>query len=102
MDLLAPLMSRHDWTTVDLVWRQSPLVFHARNPFPPGGVYEDPATGAAAAAFGGYLREQSLVTTPATVTVYQGDDMGRPSVLTVSIPPSGGIDVTGAAVVLAI
>ena len=32
-------------------------VFHARNPFPPGGVVEDPATGAAAAAFGGYLRE---------------------------------------------
>ncbi|WP_080647086.1 PhzF family phenazine biosynthesis protein [Salinispora arenicola] len=25
-------------------------------PFPPGGVVEDPATGAAAAALGGYLR----------------------------------------------
>ena len=36
-------------------------VFHARNPFPPGGVVEDPATGAAAAAFGGYLRELGLV-----------------------------------------
>ena len=55
---------RHDWTTVDLVWRESATVFHARNPFPPGGVYEDPATGAAAAAFGGYLRELGLVDGP--------------------------------------
>lgn len=64
---------------------------------------EDPATGAAAAAFGGYLRELGLVTPPATVTVHQGRDMGRPSVLTVGIPagPRTGIAVTGAAVALA-
>jgi predicted PhzF superfamily epimerase YddE/YHI9 len=68
-----------DWTTIDLIWRESAHVFHARNPFPPGGVVEDPATGAAAAAFGGYLRELGLVTPPATVTVHQGQDLGRPS-----------------------
>ncbi|MEV4624807.1 PhzF family phenazine biosynthesis isomerase [Micromonospora sp. NPDC049523] len=99
---LAALMARHDWTTVDLVWRESAEIFHARNPFPPGGVFEDPATGAAAAAFGGYLRELGLVTVPAMVTVYQGADLGRPSVLTVGIPaaPTSGIAVTGTAVPL--
>ena len=95
-------MAARDWTTVDLVWRESPTVVHARNPFPPGGVVEDPATGAAAAAFGGYLRELGLVDPPATVTIHQGADMGRPGVLTVDIPaePGTGISVTGTAVAL--
>ncbi|GGX49724.1 PhzF family phenazine biosynthesis protein [Streptomyces chartreusis] len=100
MEPLAALMAREDWTTVDLLWRESPTVFHARNPFPPGGVVEDPATGAAAAAFGGYLRELELVATPATVTIHQGVDMGRPSTITVTVPaePGTGIGVTGTAV----
>ncbi|HEX6499790.1 MAG TPA: PhzF family phenazine biosynthesis isomerase [Micromonosporaceae bacterium] len=100
MTALGELMARRDWTTVDLVWREAPRVFHARNPFPPGGVVEDPATGAAAAAFGGYLRELELVAAPATITVYQGYDLGRPSLLTVSIPAGAntGIAVTGTAV----
>ena len=34
-------------------WRESQYLFHSRNPFPVGGVVEDPATGAAAAALGG-------------------------------------------------
>ncbi|MFJ7075655.1 PhzF family phenazine biosynthesis protein [Streptomyces sp. NPDC098781] len=100
MGALAALMAREDWTTVDLLWRESPTVFHARNPFPPGGVVEDPATGAAAAAFGGYLRELELVATPATLTIHQGVDMGRPSTITVTVPaePDTGIGVTGTAV----
>ncbi len=99
---LTDLTSRHDWTTVLLVYRESATVFHARNPFPRGGVVEDPATGAAAAALGGYLRELGLVTPPARVTVRQGEDMGRPSLLTVDIPdsPGTGIAVTGAAIAL--
>ena len=54
---------RRGWTTVHLVQRADPdrLDFHARDPFPVGGVVEDPATGAAAAAFGGYLRALGLV-----------------------------------------
>ncbi|MGP4104008.1 PhzF family phenazine biosynthesis protein [Nonomuraea sp. KM90] len=102
MPVLAEVMRRNDWATVDLVWRESPEVFHARNPFPPGGVVEDPATGAAAAALGGYLRELGLVEVPGTVTVHQGHDMGRPSTITVSIPesPDSGISVTGTAVPL--
>ena len=99
-DALAAVMAARDWWTVDLIWRESATVFHARNPFPPGGIIEDPATGAAAAAFGGYLRELRLVDTPATITIHQGVDMGRPSLLTVDIPaePGTGIAVTGAAV----
>lgn len=100
MAALADLMAREDWTTVDLVRRESATVFHARNPFPPGGVVEDPATGAAAAAFGGYLRELELVATPATLTIHQGADMGRPSTITVTVPAEAGtgIGVTGPAV----
>jgi PhzF family phenazine biosynthesis protein len=100
MAALGGLMRRRDWTTVDLVWRESAAVFHARNPFPPGGVVEDPATGAAAAAFGGYLGELGLVDRPAVLTVHQGEDMGRPSLLTVGVPadPAAGVSVRGAAV----
>jgi PhzF family phenazine biosynthesis protein len=97
---LGGLMAERDWTTVQLVWRESVDVFHARNPFPPGGVVEDPATGAGAAALGGYLRDLGLVAPPAVVTVHQGHDMGRPSLLTVTVPaePGSGIGVTGTAV----
>jgi PhzF family phenazine biosynthesis protein len=91
-------MSSADWTTIQLVWRENETTFHARDPFPPGGVVEDPATGAAAAAFGGYLRELGLIQVPATVTIHQGDDMGRPGILTVGIPAEGGINVSGPAV----
>jgi PhzF family phenazine biosynthesis protein len=52
-DGLKALMLHLELTTVDLVWRESEHEFHARDPFPIGGVVEDPATGAAAAAFGG-------------------------------------------------
>ncbi len=92
-------MAAREWTTLQLVWRESELRFHSRNPFPPGGVVEDPATGAAAAAFGAYLRELGAVTPPVTVTLHQGDDMGRPGVLSVGIASDRpGIDVTGTAV----
>ncbi|SEC28197.1 phenazine biosynthesis protein PhzF family [Streptomyces sp. 2131.1] len=100
MEALGALMARRDWATIALVHRESDTVFHARNPFPPGGVVEDPATGAAAAALGGYLRDLGLVDTPAVLTVHQGVDMGRPSLLTVGVPAdaSSGIEVTGTAV----
>ncbi|WP_030758162.1 PhzF family phenazine biosynthesis protein [Streptomyces griseus] len=100
MPALGDLMARRDWATVALVHRESDTVFHARNPFPPGGVVEDPATGAAAAALGGYLRDLGLVETPAVLTVHQGVDMGRPSLLTVGVPADGssGIRVTGTAI----
>jgi PhzF family phenazine biosynthesis protein len=95
---LKTIMLQDGLTTVQLVWRESMEVFHSRNPFPVGGVVEDPATGAAAAALGGYLRAAGLIPVPATITIRQGEDMGRPSRLTVEIPVQGGIVVTGTAV----
>jgi PhzF family phenazine biosynthesis protein len=85
-------------TTLQLIWRENLAQFHARNPFPVGGVVEDPATGAAAAALGGYLRAARLIEVPATIIIRQGEAMGRPSLLTVDIPATGGIVVSGTAV----
>ncbi len=56
-------------------------MFYVRHRFPVGGVVEDPATGAAAAAFGHYLRDVRLIEPPVTLTLHQGVDMGRPSLL---------------------
>jgi PhzF family phenazine biosynthesis protein len=97
-DTLKKIMLRDNLTTLQLVWRDRDTLFHARNPFPVGGVVEDPATGSAAAALGGYLRAANLIKTPAKITIYQGESISRPSQLTVEIPPSGGIIVSGNAV----
>ena len=95
---LKALMLRENLTTLQLVWRAQEDLFHSRNPFPVGGVVEDPATGAAAAALGGYLRDVGLIAPPATFVIRQGEAMGRPSLLTVDVPAMGGIVVTGSAV----
>ncbi|GAB3348857.1 PhzF family phenazine biosynthesis protein [Lysobacter tyrosinilyticus] len=97
-DALLQFCHRHDLQGGIVVWRESPEVYHARGPFPVGGVIEDPATGAAAAAFGAYLRELELVSVPSTIVIHQGVDMGRPSLLTVDIGVRGGIRVSGQAV----
>jgi len=97
-DRLKAVMLRNDLTTLQLVWQQEETLFRSRNPFPVGGIVEDPATGAAAAALGGYLREAELIEAPATITVFQGEEMGRPSLITVDIPKEGGIIVSGTAV----
>ncbi|MEU8842900.1 PhzF family phenazine biosynthesis isomerase [Streptomyces roseus] len=82
---LEALMRRLDLTTVQLVHRAGPAEFDVRDPFPVGGVVEDAATGAAAAAFGAYARELGLVPVAAVLTLRQGEDMGRPGVLTVEL-----------------
>lgn len=98
-DALKSVMTRNGLTTVNLFWRESDERFHSRNPFPIGGVVEDPATGAAAAAFGGYLRV--LGTDSSEFTIIQGVDMGRPSTLKVSIAsPDGRTRVSGGAVAM--
>ncbi|MHC5701236.1 PhzF family phenazine biosynthesis isomerase [Streptomyces tirandamycinicus] len=82
-DALAEVMHRHGWTTLQLVWREAAGLFHARDPFPVGGVVEDPATGAAAAALGGYLRALGALPPSGAFTIRQGEDLGRPSLLRV-------------------
>jgi PhzF family phenazine biosynthesis protein len=101
-DRLLALMGARSWTTVQAVWREEPTVFHARDPFPVGGVVEDPATGAAAAALGAYLVDVGAVHPPEVLTVHQGADMGRPSLLKVELLPGDPrVHVTGSAVPLA-
>jgi PhzF family phenazine biosynthesis protein len=97
---LTSLMAENGWAaTVAVVARIADAEFEARNPFPPGGVREDPATGSAAAALGGYLRALGLVVPPARIIVRQGRHVGRPGLLTVDIPAGdGGIAVSGRAV----
>ncbi len=98
-DDLKALMLEHDLTTLQLIWREAAVRFHARDPFPVGGVVEDPATGAAAAALGAYLRARGEIVAPASFEIIQGVEMGRPSHLTVSIVAGeGGVRVSGTAV----
>ncbi len=100
-DALAEVMRRHGWTTLQLVWRETQELFHARDPFPIGGVVEDPATGAAAAALGAYLRAIGRLPDGGRFRILQGADMGRPSELMVSVGPDDPrITVTGTAVPL--
>lgn len=100
---LAALMAQQGWTTTQLFWSETATTFHCRNPFPPGGVVEDPATGAAAAAFSGYLRDLDLIPVPSRVTLHQGYDMGSPSRLLVDVARGvATVEVTGGATPLAL
>lgn len=94
---LRDLMLAQGWGTVSLLFRESPGLVHARNLFPIGGVVEDPATGAAAAALGGFLRAHALLREDGLVTVLQGEDMGQPCVLQIDASGDGGVRVSGTA-----
>lgn len=97
---LRALMESRSWTTVQLVWREDMDRFHARNPFPVGGVVEDPATGAAA-ALGAYLRSLGEVGPTAAFTIRQGEDLGRPGRLLVEMTEGDPrVRVSGTAVLL--
>ena len=92
------LMKREGLVTILLAYSETPQLFHTRNPFASGGVYEDPATGAATAAFAGYLRDIAWPHEGA-IDVVQGEDMGMRSHLRAEIPPVPGssIRVSGTA-----
>jgi PhzF family phenazine biosynthesis protein len=92
------LAKRAGLITFNLVYAETPQIFNARNPFPIGGVTEDPATGAAAAALAGYLRDLGWPH-GGTITVRQGEDMGVPSRLVAEITSERGasIRVSGSA-----
>lgn len=83
------LAHREGYVTFNLIYVEHPRLFHVRNPFPAGGVYEDPATGAAAAALAGYLRDISWPHN-GSIEIIQGVDMGNPSRLLVEISPEQG------------
>ncbi|WP_120499732.1 PhzF family phenazine biosynthesis protein [Roseovarius sp. EL26] len=94
-DAGAALMQAHDLVTVNLIWRENPTQIHSRNAFAGHGVYEDSATGAAAAALAGYLRDVGHQDSGFEVT--QGVDMGRPSLLQVKPRAGQGapIEISG-------
>ncbi len=98
LDAGRSLMVREGWVTIALIHARSPRLFHARNAFASGGVYEDAATGAAAAAFAGYLRDIAWPHDGA-IDIIQGEDMGMRSRLSAEIPPEPGspIHVSGEA-----
>jgi PhzF family phenazine biosynthesis protein len=92
------LMQREGLVTILLAHAARDQLFHTRNPFAYGGVYEDPATGAATAAFAGYLRD---IHWPhgGIIDLFQGEDMGMASHLHAEIPaePGSSIRVFGRA-----
>lgn len=93
-DLVAgrTLMRARGWITVALAWVDSPRRFHVRNAFASGGVLEDPATGAAAAAFAGLLRDRGWPH-GGTIELVQGVDMGMPSRLHATLDDAPGAPV---------
>jgi PhzF family phenazine biosynthesis protein len=92
-DVVKPLMVDEDLTTISILWRESEELFHSRNAFASGGVYEDPATGAAAAALAGYLRDINWHGKK-SFTILQGEDMGMPSRLLVRYSSKAGASVS--------
>ncbi|MFZ4079530.1 MAG: PhzF family phenazine biosynthesis protein [Microbacteriaceae bacterium] len=102
-DLLAELSQREGWTTIQLVFPDDNdslmRTWYSRNPGPGVGIDEDPATGSAAVAFGAYLVSTGTAAPGDVFTILQGDDMGRPSVLLLTVG-NGAMRVTGTAVEL--
>ncbi len=98
LDVGRRLMLDADLVTIMLVYSASEQHFHVRNPFASGGVYEDPATGAAAAAFAGYLRDISWPHGGA-INIIQGEDMGARSLIRAELSDKSGssIRVSGSA-----
>lgn len=68
------LMRTNGLVTIAFVHSQTSRLFHVRNAFASGGVIEDPATGAAAAALAGYLRDSDWPHR-GTLDIIQGEDM---------------------------
>lgn len=85
-------MEKAGLTTVSLLHIAGEALFDARVAFAIGGVVEDPATGAAAAALGGALVDLGWpgLAGGGRFTIRQGDDMGQPSTLEVTVTGRAG------------
>ena len=91
-------MNKAGLTTIMFVWKEHERLYHARNAFAYGGVLEDPATGAAAAAFAGYLRDSGALN-DGEINIVQGEDMGARSLINAHFSNTKGssIRVSGSA-----
>lgn len=100
-EVMRDVMAQHDLITVSLLYLHGPRSFVARNAFASGGVVEDPATGAAAAALGGALVDLDWdgLGQGGRFSILQGEDMGMPSAITVDVSGQRGdsVRVSGAA-----
>jgi len=90
-------MRKAELITVMLVYSEGPRIFHSRNAFASGGLHEDPATGAASAAFAGFLRDINWEH-GGSINVIQGEDMGSRSLIHAELDdtPGASIRVSGA------
>ncbi|MGR3373363.1 PhzF family phenazine biosynthesis protein [Pseudooceanicola nanhaiensis] len=90
------LMEKWGLGTICLVTATAERAFAVRNAFALGGVSEDPATGAAAAALAGYLRDLGWPHGN-HIEFAQGDDMGVPSRISAefSSEPQSSIRISG-------
>lgn len=86
------VMRRHGLVTIMIAYVEDERTFVVRNAFASGGVLEDPATGAAAAAFAGYLRVRGWPHGGHFV-IRQGEDMGAPSIINVRLTDEVGAPV---------
>ena len=78
--------------------RSARHTFHARMFAPAFGILEDPATGSAVAAFAGYLAAHGgYADGEHVIRIEQGYEMGRPSVIDLTITMAGG-RLTGASI----
>ncbi|RXJ65203.1 PhzF family phenazine biosynthesis protein [Halarcobacter ebronensis] len=77
------LMISKNIVTINILWEENENLFHSRNAFAYGGVYEDPATGSASIALGEYLRSMGIKKS-GEIEILQGFDMKQPSQLFVS------------------
>ncbi|GAB1478502.1 PhzF family phenazine biosynthesis protein [Paracoccaceae bacterium] len=100
-DRVKALMQQAGLTTISLIHIAAHDLFIARNAFAIGGVVEDPATGAAAAALGGLLVDLGWpgLAGGGRFTIRQGEDMGAPSLIAVEVSgkPGAPVRVGGAA-----
>lgn len=98
LDAGRALMREYGLVTIMLVHVRGNSEFDARNAFASGGVVEDPATGAAAAAFAGYLRDRGWPHGN-RIHITQGEDMGARSLIEAEFgnEPGSSIKVSGAA-----
>ena len=101
----SPLLERHGFCdtrheAMAYLWAREGADVYVRFFFTQhGAVIEDPATGSACANLGGWTiaTGQPL---PITVTLRQGDAVGRPSRLGLRVDADGGIYVTGTVIEL--
>jgi len=98
LDAGREFMRKYRLVTVGLLHAETPRLFHARHAFASGGIYEDPATGAGAAALAGYLRDIGWPHGGA-IDIVQGEDMGARSLLRAEFSRVAGssIQVSGTA-----